>query len=249
VTDAADRHSEAWLEAALKGDGACPPLETLHEVAAGQAPADVDRTVRAHAEACAACRAEIRLATAAFAAEPSDEEAAAVERIAARLESASPVGAPSRKADVVVGPWRRFRVPLLAAAALIAVVVGTRVWEGSRPPALPPIVSEPTRGAALELRSPLGTVAGRPSALEWEPVDGASGYRVSIERVDGTTVWSAEAGTPPLAIPDDVARRLGGGVTYRWRVEALDAGSAVLASSQLGTFRIDSGSLEERPRG
>ncbi|HUP25043.1 MAG TPA: hypothetical protein VNB06_19155 [Thermoanaerobaculia bacterium] len=200
---------ELLASALRRGDGdACPTLERLAATAADEAePAD-RVAVLAHATECAACDAELevasRLGLAPLSERRLEPDQAAVERIAARLAagdlvrrpaaprlSLAPTAAPATKTAVRPAPPsdRASRASWLVAAAGLVLAVGAATvwWLGpARPPALPePSSTAVARGTTLRLESPLGEVDQLPQAFVWERVPAASEYELRLFAVDG----------------------------------------------------------------
>jgi len=127
--------------------------------------------------------------------------------------------------------------PRFAAAAAAAVLLGVL--------AVPPIVrwastddsGVATRGTSLQVLSPVGAISVPPE-FRWTSPYAAPRYRVELldaaDRAIGSATvtreqasWSELSRTPPSP-----------GATYRWRVTALDANGAPIASSNTGSFTV-----------
>ncbi len=81
----------------------------------------------------------------------------------------------------------------------------------------------------VNLDQPKGEVAETPVRFTWQPVDGASRYRVTIE--DADTFWPLVLGTsdvPAFDLPEERGAIRPGRI-HEWSVEALDAGGATIA--------------------
>jgi hypothetical protein len=233
---------ELLASAYRRGDGnACPALELLAATAAGEAePAD-RAAVLAHAAECAACDAELevasRLGVDPLSKDGLETDQAAVERIAARLAArdlvrrpvaprlslAPPAGpaietavAPDRTSD------RASRASWLVAAAGLVLAVGAAAvwWLGpGRPPALPePASTTVTRGTTLRLESPLGEVDQLPQAFVWERLPAASEYELRLFAVDGRELGRLTVPAP--AGGEHVAVALDGGTIASIPLEA-----------------------------
>jgi hypothetical protein len=191
------------------GGSACPALERLAAAAAGEAePAD-RAAVLAHAAGCAACEAELevasRLGIDPLAGRGLEPDQAAVERLVARLASRdlvrrpvaprlslAPPAAPVTNTSVKPAPasHRAARASRLVAAAGLVVAVGAATvwWLGpARPPALPEPSSTAgvARGTTLRLESPIGEVDQLPQAFVWERIPAATEYELRLFAVDG----------------------------------------------------------------
>lgn len=143
----------------------------------------------------------------------------------AQAQGLIPGDAPARAA------WLRSPVVQLALAASLVLAIGGIV-----------LLRQPTgdqttmRGTALAEVEGLTTTKGADGvpAFAWTPLSGATGYRVEVFSEDGRPVWTREVNAPPARWPADVLRTAG---TYRWRVEALNAG-AVVARSRLAEIEV-----------
>ena len=111
---------------------------------------------------------------------------------------------------------------LLAIAFLIfatAVLAVYRPWRRS-PPASPPV---PAPTASVRLIAPRQDVNAPPSEFSWEPVPGASQYRVRI--ADADALWpifvKMTTNTKLVLGPNEVTAITAGRI-HEWEVEALD---------------------------
>lgn len=126
---------------------------------------------------------------------------------------------------------RRRWLPV-AVAVLAASVAFVAFLVAPRRPAENPVALRGSGPGVVDLL-PVSRV-NDVATFAWTPVSGATRYRVSVFFEDGRTVWSREAGAPPLQWPDEVARPAG---SYRWSVEAL-AGRVLVARSRLADFQV-----------
>jgi hypothetical protein len=157
------------------------------------------------------------------------------------------VGAPEEERRERAGGRRQVPSGTLlggAAAVVLAVAVAGSVWvldPGS--PTLPdPPAASPPRGLQIEAVEPAGLLTEIPSALRWRPQPGAVSYRITLEGVDDTVLWSselgdAEGGEVTIELPAEAADQLHPAVAYYWRVDALDADGAIFASSPRTRFQ------------
>ena len=128
---------------------------------------------------------------------------------------------------------------LAAAAMLTVVVTGGVLLNQRRAPSLPAVPVESTvRSGEVILIEPVGTLERLPSTLSWEPVEGAVSYRVRILAVDDTVLFEQALDGTSVELPDATAATLHAAVTYTWQVDALDAGSALVARSQPTRFAV-----------
>lgn len=116
----------------------------------------------------------------------------------------------------------------LAAAAVIAAVVLLRP-AGTRPQPAGDLLRGSERTAAVITVAPADSavVQGQP-VLVWRPVRGATGYRVTVSREDGDSLWTGSTGDTTAAIPPRVA--LIRSARYFWYVDALLSDGQSLAS-------------------
>lgn len=217
----------------------CPlpsELERLLDADAGAAP-----PLARHAAECPYCRTELQLMRDFHAGEPRAEEAAAVERVLARMQ-----GLPARPA-VQREPWWRgwFTLPRLAPAALalagvlVAVGIGIQLRRGG-PPALQPLNegAPVLRSNAVVLLSPVGDLQQPAQFFQWQPVPNAARYQVRLLEVDGTELWKAETSQDRLGLPPEVRAHIVPHKTLLWQVSALDAAGRVMGASELVRFRL-----------
>lgn len=238
---------EDLLREALVHEG-CPEPAEWHRLAAGEADGATAARLTEHARSCAACAVEARLA--ALFEEPLAEDDAGVRTLVGELRSRrSPLvrrigegrsERAAREGEAAEPTWRRTAL----AAALALALVGGGLFLVRRPG--PPPVGAPgdgsvLRGGAVELVAPLGEIDAPPSVLSWEEEPDAIGYRVSLTRVDGRPMWSAEVATGEARLPQDVLATLRPAVTYRWQVVSLSAAGSELGRSQEGEFLIRPG--------
>jgi len=136
--------------------------------------------------------------------------------------------------------------PLLgvAAAVLLALTVGLSVsFLDPGPPTLPePPATSPSRGVQIQVLGPAGLLTEIPSAFRWRPEPEAVSYRITLEGVDDTVLWSSEiggadGGEAVIELPAEAADQLRPAAAYYWRVDALDADGAILAGSPRTRFR------------
>ncbi len=117
----------------------------------------------------------------------------------------------------------------LAAAAVVAAVVLLRP-AGHRPErAAGDLLRGSERGSEVITVAPADSavVQGRP-VLVWRPVAGATGYRITVSREDGDSLWAGSTGDTTAAIPAGVALARSG--TYFWYVDALLSDGQSLSS-------------------
>jgi hypothetical protein len=191
-----------------------------------------------HLAGCAHCKAELDLFR-SFHEMPRDEaEASAVERIADRLHSPRAIHA--------VAPRRRWAharwfgaASLTAAATLLIAALGIELRRHSAPAiATPAGIEDVTRSGVVSLLSPRGDIAEAPSRIQWQPVEGARRYEVSLLEVDQVAFWTASTSGAQIDIPAEAAARIVPAKTLLVRVKAFDSAGRLLAQSHLERFRV-----------
>lgn len=149
----------------------------------------------------------------------------------------------------------------LALAASVVLALATGSWVFHQLPHAPPLPERSSetlrRGAHFELESPLGEVSARPTELIWQRVPQAKKYRVCLLDVEDIVLWkglldpsllvsgegeSADRDSIAMPLPPEVASALNPAVVYYWRVDALDEGDAIVASSKRERFLMRPGS-------
>lgn len=206
-----------WKEA-LEPSVECIDLARLGE--------ELDATERAHLDTCVRCQTELALFREIGREETSAEEADAARWIAAEL----------RQRNNVVSLRPKTWKLLYAAAVLVLISAGW--WVQRREPSLDvPLTTGEYRSARLELVAPAGDLPQAPNELRWQPVPGASLYRVRILEVDATEVWSGDATEPHIALPPAAIAHFAPGKSLRWQVEAF-RGQESLAVSETQTVRV-----------
>ncbi len=248
---------DAWMRSAYRGEAPCPPPEVFLPSEWEELADEERRRLEEHLAGCPACAAERDLAR-AF--EPDAEELAAhhdeIAAITARLREVSPVRARAEPAGGKVLPWRaaddsaapaakrrvsRQRWLGLAAAAVLALVVGFGIVAPRQADRLdaPPTAGSTLRSATVRAIAPEGTVARRPGGFEWSAVANASAYRVRLLDVRGDVLFETTVPGTRAALSPEAAAALSPRVTYRWRVEAMDAEGGRLAASPAVEFRFE----------
>lgn len=216
------------LQAAVGTTADCVPIERFGSLS------DAERT---HVSACAHCEAELSLWQQFEANEPSADEGAAVQWIAAEI-------ARRRAPQPTAGERARFAwfgrgaFAALAAALVMMVAIGYSVID--REPSLGTTAPDTTtyRGAALRVTGPVGDLGRAPNSLQWISFSGASRYDVVIHEIDGTTIWSGSSIAPSVALPPSVVSQFAPGRSLTWEVTARDPSGAIVATSGVQKFRV-----------
>jgi hypothetical protein len=204
--------------------------------------AEPDARMWEHVAACPRCQAEWTLLNAFESAAPLPGERGRVRSISRRLAREFSPSSPA--ADSGWRRWLVFRsfngIGLALASLLVVIVLGFSLRDGR-----PPEIRSPSRADTAALRSsellavaPLGDVMQVPAELRWQPIAGAAAYSVRLMEVDRAEVWTAETGSPSIALPPHVLAQIVPGKPLLWQVTAKDAKGFALAESQVGRFRL-----------
>jgi hypothetical protein len=181
-----------------------------------------------HLAGCASCQAERRLLQ-----EFEDARAGADDKAVRDIAAGLRRRRAGKAAQAWVPAW--FQV---AAVLALTTAVGYGLWD--REPALrAPSTDAPVyRSPSIETGGPDGDVSTAPVSFEWQPLDGAVRYAVTVREVDGTELWSASSAEPLVPIPPDVQLKMQPGKTLLWEVAAFTARGEVAARSTLRRFRV-----------
>jgi hypothetical protein len=220
----------------------CLPLEVLEKMTEGAAG---DAKAKAHLAGCPHCQTELSMLKSFEASVPSADEGAAVAWIAAQLER-NQNARNARQTIARVPFWRAmFRMPYLAGAAALAVVLAlgislyrsmnvegpTRIGGGS-------IGSSAFRSGAVHLVSPVGEQAQAPVEFRWEAVPDAISYVVELKDVANQTLASSTSTKNTLAVTPEMRANMAPGKPLNWKVTALDASGKPVADSTGGNFKV-----------
>jgi hypothetical protein len=229
-----------WHDAAGATDE-CLPLEVLEKMTEGTAG---DAKAKAHLAGCPHCQTELSMLKSFEASVPSADEGAAVAWIAAQLERNQ--NARNAKQTVARVPfWRAmFRMPYLAGAAALAVVLvlGVSLYRSMNvegPNRIGGSVgSSAVRSGAVHLVSPVGEQAQAPVEFRWEAVPDASSYVVELKDVANQTLASTRSTENRLAVTPEMRANMLPGKPLNWKVTALDASGKPVADSTGGNFKV-----------
>lgn len=124
--------------------------------------------------------------------------------------------------------WSPARFAAVAAAVLVIVAAAifwlTRIDRGA-------VYREDRSQLELALIRPYGKLSSPPLVYEWTPYEPAEDYTFEIIDEELNTIFVRNNVLEPhLNLPDDIAEKMKKGVTYLWKVYALDDDSNVLAS-------------------
>jgi hypothetical protein len=229
-------------QSAVSSTEDCLPLEVLERMTENST---ADPKAAAHLAECPHCQTELSLLKNFEASVPSANEGAAVAWIAAQLERKQNV--PVMKPVARVSFWRSmFRVPYLAGAAALAVVLGlgislhhsssqdgiSRIGGGS-------IGSTEFRTGAIHFLSPVGDLNQAPSEFRWEALPGADSYKVELRDAIGTVLASAKIKQNVLIVTSEMKANMTSGKPLKWKVTALDASGKEIANSTGGDFKVN----------
>jgi len=158
----------------------------------GQSAGAAREATVAHLAGCARCRAMVA----------SVARLAAAEGVALEAPAAQPL-------------WRRWQVPVAAAAALLLVVLtwprgNDQIGTGHRAPTI-------TAAAAPVPLAPVAAVA-EARVLRWSAVPGADRYHVTLFDAGGRVRYESQLADTVATLPDSIA--LVPGQPYLWSVEA-----------------------------
>jgi hypothetical protein len=177
----------------------CPEPGRLWAAAIGEGTAEERREIVAHTATCASCAAAFRLA-----------------RGLAGDDGAAPAAA-----EPLAGPWRRWRSPLAAlAAVLLLAVLVPRLWQSGPAPY--------RGGESREILSkvPEGSVLPRDRAvLRWSAGPPGSRYEVRVLTAQGREIAvEPDLEAPEYLIPPSALRDLPAGTVLYWQVKILTPG-------------------------
>src|ERR1700744_3241401 len=174
----------------------CLPLEVLERMTESSA---ADAKAAAHLAECPHCQTELSMLKSFEASVPSAAEGPAVAWIAAQLERKQNI--PVTKPVARVSFWRTmFRVPYLAGAAALAVVLALGVslhHSSSNHDGISSIgngsygTSE-LRTGGIHFLSPVGQLNQVPAEFRWEAFTGASSYTIELRDAIGTVLASPQ---------------------------------------------------------
>lgn len=184
--------------------GACPEPEAILALARREGPEEARLATLDHVMSCAACRSEFDL-----------------------LRSIEVAGA---QAGAAARPARRWTAPLaLAASVLLAVVVGRYALPGQPE-------SDVVRSGAADRVTlhapPPEAVTGSPILFAWQPIAGASRYRLEVMNPGGEVVLEAETADTAILLQSSAELAAG---EYQWWVGATAPG---VARSELRPLRL-----------
>jgi hypothetical protein len=231
--------AKIWQEAAAETKD-CLPLEALERMIDNNSR---DAKAAAHLAGCAHCQTELAMLKNFEQSIPSADEGAAVAWIAAQLERQQ--NAPAAKQKVARVPfWRTiFRVPYMAGAAALALVLVLGISLHNRnsdgPGKINPgLGNGQFRSGAIHLVSPIADQNSAPQEFRWDAVQGASSYSVELKDVAGITLATAKSTQNVLPVTSEMRADMVSGKPLKWKVTALDAAGSEISNSSTESFKV-----------
>lgn len=214
----------------------CPPVEVLERV---MEESSSYPQAAAHVAGCPHCQTEIAMLRNFESSAPSAEEGAAVAWITAELERKQQAAA-TRASTTAVPFWRTlFRLPYVAAAAVlvVAITLGISIYRSDN--AQPGLVFH---GAGTTYRGEIhlnvrGDLSQPPEQLTWDAVPGAARYSVEIDDVTGDKIWQSSSTQNSIRPDPELKGKMHPGKPLKWTVTALDGNGKELAMGK-ADFRI-----------
>lgn len=230
-----NNHARIWRDS-VSSTKECPPLEVLEKA---MEESSSDPQIAAHVAGCPHCQTEIAMLRSFETSAPSAEEGAAVAWIASQLQRSQQAPA-ARSSAIAVPFWRTlFRLPYLAAAAVlvVAITLGLSIYRSDH--GQPPFVFH---GAGTTYRGEIhlnvmGELSQSPEQLTWEAVPGAASYSVEIDDVTGDKIWQSKSTQNSITPDPELKARMSPGKPLQWEVTAHDANGKELAKGK-AKFRI-----------
>ena len=230
-------------QSAVSSTEDCLPLEVLERMTESSS---AEPKAAAHLADCPRCQTELSMLKSFESSVPAEGEGAAVAWIAAQLQRKQ--NAQSVKPVVArVSFWRSmFRVPYLAGAAALAVVLALGVslhnagnQEGPARVGRGSYNHNDFRAGAIHLKSPIGDLNQAPAEFRWEAMNGASSYSIELKDAIGTVLATAQSKQNVLAVTPEMKANMLSGKPLKWKVTALDAAGNEIANSTGGDFKVN----------
>lgn len=239
----ADTQNLKTWQSAVAATAECLPLEVLERMTESSA---ADAKAGAHLAECPHCQTELSMLKSFEASVPSENEGAAVAWIAAQLERKQNTQV-AKPAVARISFWRSmFRVPYMAGAAALAVVLalGVSFYHSSNHDGISTIGNgsygtNPLRTGGIHFLSPVGQLNQIPSEFRWEAFTGASSYKIELKDAIGTVLASTQTKKNVLIITPEIKAKMIEGKPLSWKVTALDASGKEIANSTGGDFKIN----------
>ena len=221
----------------------CLPIEVLEQIMENKSS---DPKAAAHLASCPHCQTELSMLKSFETSTPSADEGAAVAWIAAQLQRKQNATS-AKPATARVSFWRTmFRVPYLAGAAALAVVLALGIsMHNAGNQAHPGKVGSGSYGigefrtGAIHLQTPVGDISEAPSELRWDIYPGATSYSVELKDSIGVLITSAKTTQNFLTLTPQMKANMVSGKPMKWKVTALDENGKEMANSSGGDFKIN----------
>ena len=239
------------LRNALRPGPDCLSIERLAHYADGLLPVVELQADEVHVAICSNCQAELTLLHEFAASTLRDDEAAVVqagvEQLRRRetkifgpvhrdLESRQKWFSPGR-----LPAWFGGLRPALTLAVVLLAVAGSYYLRNPAAPRLPADIgssSDVARSMGLLVLQPVGDQTAVPGQFRWQPVGGASRYRVRLMEVDRQEIWATDTADVAVDLPAGVQARIRPAKTLVWQVTAYGASNALIAESDPQRFRL-----------
>lgn len=221
------------LSDAYSEETGCPEPSVFVDLLEGRLDDAMTAAVAEHAGHCPACAAERDLAR-SFVCPRSIADPAGLDHVTARLDATRPWSSDAVRSARL---GRRWPIPMALAASVLLALGGLRLLDFA--PQLPDTPADDRmRGTVLEAIAPLGDIMSPPEALQWETLDVADHYIVTIRAVDDRVIWQQKFRDSPALIPEKTRAEFNPAVTYYWEVDARNSAEASLARSGSTGFRV-----------
>jgi hypothetical protein len=237
-----------WQDA-MSANDECLDLAVLERMAEPGTVAPDAKAAR-HLAECPHCQTELAMLKRFEAAEPLENEGAAVAWIAAQLQrnglsqtASSPVRRVSIWQSLFAGgfSWK----PVAVALALVFVFgAGYMVMNRGGQPSInvPQIGVGPFRSGTVKLAGPAGELTQAPTELKWEAFQGAASYSVELMEVDKTVLSKTQVQGTQLTLTPQQQQIMKPGKPILWQVTALDAaGNEIANSASREQFKVIAG--------
>jgi hypothetical protein len=230
------RKLKAWRDGVSAGEN-CLSIEALQRLAEGSS----DPKNAQHIAGCPHCQTELVMLRSFESSIPPEDDAEAVDWIAARLQLAQDM--PS--SPVHISAWQTLlRIPNLVAAAALTLLIGLglSLYVSNRQERLvfhaEPSGVQNMRSVDIRLTGPSGDLDLIPDDFRWEALPLAKSYSIQLLEVDGTELWRGQSAENFLIASPPLKEKMRPGKTLLWKVTALDASGKPIASSNAERFRV-----------
>lgn len=235
-----------WQDAMSASDD-CLDLAVLERMAEPGLVAPDAKAAR-HLAECPHCQAELAMLKRFEAAEPMENEGAAVAWIVAQLQRNAVSQAASSSSVRRVSIWQSWFTgafnwkPVAVALAMVFVFgAGYLLLNHSEQPSInvPQLGTSPFRSGTVKLTGPTGDQPQAPTELKWEAFQGAGSYSVELMEVDGTVLSKAQVTGTQMTLSPEQRKIMKPGKPIRWQITALDAaGNEITNSASREEFKV-----------